>query len=72
MAFLDLEKSGLLRDAPDEVPVIEASDAASVARPKKGGRPQTIAYQKRARAGLEDRSHSELKRLRVSVDHFQR
>ena len=72
MAFAELGKSGLLREASDEVPVTEASGAASAARQNMGGRPRTIAYQKRARAELEDRSHLELKRLRVHVDNVQR
>ena len=50
VAFSELEKSGLLREASDEVAVIEASGAARVARHNLRGRPRVIAGQKRARA----------------------
>ena len=70
--FSELENPGLLREASDDVPVIEASGAARAARQKIRGRPRVIAYQKRARPELEDRGHLELKRLRVHVDNIQR
>ena len=72
VAFAELEKSGLLGQASHEFSVIEAFVAPSAAHEDLGGRPQAIAYQKRARSELEDRSLLELKRLRVHVDHFQR
>ena len=72
VAFADLEKSGLLSQASHESPVVGAFVAPSAAHEMLGGRPQVLAYRKRARSELEDQSLLELKRLLVHMDHFQR
>ena len=72
VAFAELGKSALLRQASHDFLVVEAFVAPSAAHEDLGVRPQVIAYQKRARSELEDQSLLELKRLRVHMDHFQR
>ena len=72
VAYSELEKFGLLREASVEAPVIELSSAARAARQQLRGRPRVIAHQKRARAEFDDCCFLELKRLRSDVDNFQR
>ena len=72
MAFADLEKSGLLSQVSHELHVVEAFVAPSAAHDILGGRSEVLAYRRRARSELEDRSLSELKRLRVHIDQSQR
>ena len=71
LAFADLEKSGLLSQASHEMPVVGAFVAPSAAHEMLGGRPQVLAYRKRARSELEDQRLLEFKRLRVHMDQFQ-
>ena len=85
-AFVELEQSGLLKEAPapqgslsdtDMNPGTDMNchniDAFSGSQSRHGfGRPRAKAYLKRARAELDEASESELKRLRVSIHFFQR
>ena len=65
VTFLELEKSGLSREAFDEVLAIEASNAVSDACHNLREGPEHQLYQLCTEAVLQDRSHVGLKRLCV-------